>query len=80
MQALFVTSTHDLLDTGRYGAARGEPVRIGNRCWIGARAVVLAGVTICDDVVVAAGSVVTRSIDQPGIYAGVPARLVKDLD
>ncbi len=64
----------------RYGPARGEPVTIGDRCWIGARAVVLAGVTICDDAVVAAGSVVTRSIDEPGMYAGIAARRVVELD
>ena len=42
--------------------------------WLGARAVVLPGVTIADDVVVAAGAVVTRDCPTPGTYAGVPAR------
>ena len=80
MQALFVTSTHDLLGRGRYGAAHGASIEVGDRCWIGARAVVLPGVRICADVVVAAGSVVTESIDRPGIYAGVPAQLIRPLD
>jgi maltose O-acetyltransferase len=38
---------------------------------------VLPGVTIADDVVVAAGAVVTADCPEPGVYAGVPARLVR---
>ncbi len=79
MEALFVTSTHTVEGRGRYGAARGVPVHIGDRCWIGARAVVLGGVTICDDVIVAAGAVVTRDIDEPGLYGGVPARKLAEV-
>jgi acetyltransferase-like isoleucine patch superfamily enzyme len=36
-------------------------------------------VTICDNVVVGAGSVVTKDITEPGIYAGNPARLIRKL-
>lgn len=46
---------------------------IGNRVAIGSNATILP-VTICDDVVIGAGSVVTRDIVEPGIYAGNPAR------
>jgi maltose O-acetyltransferase len=49
------------------------PVRIGNDCWIGARAIVLAGVQIGDGAVVGAGAVVTKSVDAGAIVAGVPA-------
>ncbi|WP_105213409.1 acyltransferase [Pseudoalteromonas sp. T1lg22] len=55
------------------------PVEIGNDCWIGARAVILPGVKICSRVVIASGAVVTKSIDSPGVYAGVPARQVREL-
>ena len=49
-------------------------VRIGNRCWIGAGAVILKDVELGDGCVVAAGAVVTRSV-APGVrVAGVPAR------
>lgn len=48
---------------------------IGKRVAIGTNATVLP-VSICDDVVVGAGSVVTRSIGEPGVYAGNPARRI----
>lgn len=56
------------------------PVVIGKRCWIGANATITKGVSIADGVIVGAGSVVTSSLREPGIYAGTPARLVKPLD
>jgi acetyltransferase-like isoleucine patch superfamily enzyme len=51
-------------------------VRIGSDCWIGARSVVLAGVSIGSGSVVAAGAVVTRDVPSGSIVAGVPARVV----
>jgi acetyltransferase-like isoleucine patch superfamily enzyme len=51
---------------------------VGNRVSIGTNATVLP-VRICDDVVVGAGAVVTRDIDRPGIYAGNPARKLREL-
>lgn len=53
-----------------------EKVYIDSNCWIGTGAIILAGVRVCSDVVIAAGSVVTTSIVEPGIYGGVPARLI----
>ena len=47
--------------------------RIGNRVSIGSNATLLP-VDICDDVVIGAGAVVTKSITEPGTYAGNPAR------
>lgn len=52
--------------------------RIGNRVSIGSNATILP-VTICDDVVIGAGAVVTRDITTPGIYAGNPARMLRSL-
>ncbi|HNR20280.1 MAG TPA: acyltransferase [Bacteroidia bacterium] len=52
--------------------------KIGNHVSIGTNATILP-VTICDNVVIGAGSVVTKSITQPGIYAGNPAKKIKDL-
>lgn len=54
-------------------------VRIGNYCWIGAKAVILKGVTLGDNCVVAAGAVVTRDVPSGGVVAGVPARVIKTL-
>lgn len=56
------------------------PVRIGNNVWIGDRATVLKGVTIGDNSIVAACSVVTKDIPPNVIAAGNPARIVKELD
>lgn len=72
---------NDAYRTG--GPARGdrnlwERTRIGNRVSIGSNATILP-VTICDDVVIGAGSVVTRDIVESGIYAGNPARRIRGL-
>lgn len=56
------------------GAIVEHDVRIGKHCHICPGAVVLGGVTICDDVIIGAGSVVVASITQSGFYAGAPAR------
>lgn len=52
---------------------------IGNNVSIGSNTTVMP-VSICDNVVIGAGSVVTREINLPGIYAGNPARLLRTLD
>lgn len=54
-----------------------EPIVIGNDVWLGADVKVLAGVTIGDGCVVAAGSVVTKSIPAYSVVAGVPAKIIK---
>lgn len=51
---------------------------VGNHVSIGTNATILP-VTICDRVVIGAGSVVTKDITEPGIYAGNPARLLRRL-
>ncbi len=70
---------NDTFATG--GPARGRKelwrsTRIGNRVSIGSNATILP-VEICDDVVIGAGAVVTRSITRPGCYVGNPARLLE---
>lgn len=74
-----VMFTNDVFANG--GPARGDmtlwkSTTIGNRVSIGSNVTILT-VDICDDVVIGAGAVVTRSIDKPGIYAGVPARFLR---
>ncbi|MDD3826514.1 MAG: acyltransferase [Anaerolineae bacterium] len=53
---------------------RGGPIRIGDRVFIGARALVLPGITVGEGAVVAAGAVVTHDVPPFTIVAGVPAR------
>jgi len=69
----------DLHDLDSATPERCAPVTIGHRVWIACDAVVLRGVTIGDDVVVAAGAVVTEDIPDRCIAAGVPARPVRSI-
>ena len=77
--AMGLTSHHPLDDAGAWQAdAEGRPVSIGERVWIGARALILPGAVIESDVVIAAGAVVTGRCNSFGVYAGVPARRIRD--
>jgi maltose O-acetyltransferase len=46
---------------------------VGNGCWVGAKSVILGGVTIGDGAIIAAGAVVTRDVPAHTLVAGVPA-------
>jgi acetyltransferase-like isoleucine patch superfamily enzyme len=72
---------NDLFSEG--GPAKGDQTRwkrtnIGNNVSIGSNATILP-VSICDNVVIGAGSVVAKDINEPGIYAGNPARKLRSL-
>jgi acetyltransferase-like isoleucine patch superfamily enzyme len=72
---------NDLFSEG--GPARGDKTKwkstqIGNHVSIGSNATILP-VSICDHVVIGAGAVVTKNITVPGVYAGNPARLMRNL-
>lgn len=54
-----------------------ERVRIGNDVWIGARAMVLDGVTIGDGAIIGAGAVVTKDVPDYAVVGGVPARVLR---
>lgn len=56
-----------------------KSVKIGNDVWLAANVIILPGVTIGDRVVVAAGSVVTDDVPTGSLFAGSPARLVREL-
>lgn len=56
-----------------------KPVHIGNGCWLGANVTVCPGVTIGDNCVIGAGSVITRSIPSNSFAAGVPCRVIRTL-
>ena len=77
--AMFI---NDLFSAGGPAGGRKElwkPTKIGNYVSIGTNATVLP-VAICDHVVVGAGSVVTKDITEPGIYAGNPAKKIRSLE
>jgi maltose O-acetyltransferase len=77
---MLCTSTHDLgPEHKRWGAYKSAPITIGAGAWIGVRAVVLPGVTVGDGAVVAAGAIVTADLEPNGVYAGIPAKRIRDL-
>ncbi|MEI5907426.1 acyltransferase [Bacillus spongiae] len=78
---MICTSSHKIADTyRRAGESDRKPITIGRGCWVGARATVLPGVTIGDGCMIAAGAVVVNDCEPNGLYAGVPAKRIKDLD
>ena len=52
-------------------------IKIGNDVWIGARAIIMDGITIGDGAVIAANSVVTKDVPGYGVVGGVPAKFIK---
>ena len=81
MQVMILTSHHPVGQRGSWDpVAHGRPVTIGDRVWIGARAMLLPGASVDSDVVVAAGAVVSGHCHSRGLYAGVPARRVRSFD
>lgn len=57
------------------GLEFGRPIRIGRNVWIGGGAIILPGVTIGDDALIGAGSVVTRDVPAGVTAFGIPARI-----
>ncbi|MFT5196686.1 MAG: maltose O-acetyltransferase [Cellvibrionaceae bacterium] len=80
-QVLILTESHEI-GTSEYRSGKliPKPVTIGNGCWIGARSTILPGVTIGDGVIVAAGAVVTKDVKPNVLVAGIPAKVIRELD
>lgn len=77
-EVLIVTSIHAIGSDGEIARRSGRrDVRIGDGCWLGARATVLPGVDVGDGAIVAAGAVVAEDCVPGGVYGGVPARRLK---
>ena len=78
---MILTGSHQIGDAEmRCGDYEFAPVEIGDGCWLGARVLILPGVTIGPGCVVAAGSVVTRSMPPDSVVAGNPARVISRLN
>ena len=80
MEVMFCTSSHRPgPPTKRAGEYQGAAIVIGDGTWIGTRAVILPGVTVAEGCVIAAGAVVAQDCQAHGLYAGVPAKRIRDL-
>ena len=75
---VLATLNHDM-DPEKRQQLHPAPIHIGKRVWIGANATVLAGVTIGDNSVVAAGAVVTKDVPANTVVGGVPAKIIKTI-
>lgn len=77
-QVMIITSAHDIDPDGSVlRMPTAGKVRIGDRCWLGARAMIMPGVSIGEGTVIGAGSVVTKDCEPGALYVGVPARRVR---
>ncbi len=54
-----------------------KPIKLGNRVYVGARSIIMGGVTIGNNVIIGAGSIVTHDIPDNSVAVGVPARVIK---
>jgi acetyltransferase-like isoleucine patch superfamily enzyme len=70
-----ISANHDLNDLSK--SLPENPIKIGRRCWIASNAVILPGVELGDDIIVAAGSIVTKSFPSKSIIGGNPAKILK---
>lgn len=74
-----VSGTHELTPFGNRmaGAGYSKDIIIKNGVWIGVGVIILGGVTIGRNAMIAAGSVVTKDVEEYTLVAGVPAKLIK---
>lgn len=73
------TAFHDVDPARRLEPPVADPITIGANVWLGARVIVMPGVTIGDDSVIGIGSIVTRDIPPRSLAVGSPAKVVRDL-
>lgn len=78
---LISTVGHPLNPKGRRDKlAQAKPIHIGNDVWMGGNVTILPGVTIGNNVVIAAGAVVSKDVPDNSLVAGVPAKVIRPLD
>jgi maltose O-acetyltransferase len=73
---MIISTTHDINNFNKLIA---KPIRIGNNCWITTNVTILGGVTIGDNTIIGAGSVVTKDIPSNVFAAGNPCQVIKSI-
>ena len=76
---VFATLNHFIEPTER-ASMHPAPIVLGKKVWVGSNSTILQGVTIGDNSIIAAGSVVTKDVPANTIVGGVPARILRNLD
>ena len=76
---ILATLNHDLNPNSRADMWP-KPIHLGKKVWIGSGAIVLPGVSIGDNSVIAAGSVVTKDVPENSVYGGNPAKFIKKIE
>lgn len=74
-----ITASHPLDPAQRRAATIGKPIAIERNVWIAAGATIIGGVTVGENSVVAAGSVVTKDIPANTLVGGNPARIIRSI-
>lgn len=78
---VLATAGHPMLpELRKHGIQYNMPIHIGENCWLGAGVIVVPGVTIGDNVVIGASSVVTKDIPSNSVAMGTPCRVVRQIN
>lgn len=75
-----ITSGHPLAPSQRRAFVIAKPIVIERNVWIAAGAIIIGGVTVGENSVVAAGSVVTKDVPRNSLVGGNPARVIRSID
>ena len=76
---VFATLNH-FIEPAERASMHPAPIVLGKKVWVGSNSTILQGVTIGDNSIIAAGSVVTKDVPANTIVGGVPARILRNLD
>lgn len=77
----FYTAAHPVAPEPRNeGLEQARPITVGDNCWFGANVSVMPGVTIGNNCVISAGSVVTKDMPDNSVIMGVPAKAVREIN
>ena len=74
-----ITASHPLEPSQRRAATIGKPIAIKKNVWIAAGATIVGGVTVGENSVVAAGSVVSKDVPANSLVGGNPARVIRSI-